>query len=248
MTPSPTTAQHGAPAYLGRAARLAALVVALVVAASLCGCASTVSPVAGPPYSVPPNVPPAYVERVNNGAIFQASMSAVSLFSNDRRPRSVGDTLKVEIDEKLSISRKLNTDTSRENSVASKGPGGSTSGGIVQRLLNLNASASGKDSYKGKGSTDNSSSFTGQLAASVINVLPNGHLVVAGERNITLNGSVGSLRFAGVVNPQDIKAGNIVASGDVVNAHFEVGGAGDVQDASSRNWVQRFLTNQLTVW
>jgi flagellar L-ring protein precursor FlgH len=202
----------------------------------------------GPPFAVAPNPPPVYIERVANGAIYQASLSSVSLFSNDRRPRAIGDTLKIDIAEKLSISRKLNTDTSRENNVAAKGPGGGTGSGLLTKLLNLNASASGSDSYKGSGSSDNNSSFSGQMAASVINVLPNGHLVVAGERNITLNGNIGTLRFAGVVNPQDIQAGNLVASSDVVNARFEVGGAGDVQDAASRNWLQRLLTNHLSVW
>lgn len=215
---------------------------------ALVGCASTTSPVAGPPYAVAPNPPPVYIERVANGAIYQASLSPVSLFANDRRPRHIGDTLKIDIAEKLSISRKLSTDTSRENTVGAKGPGGSTGNGLLSKLLNLNASASGSDSYKGSGSTDNTSSFSGQLAASVINVLPNGHLVVAGERNITLNGSIGTLRFAGVVNPQDIQAGNVVASADVVNARFEVGGAGDIQDAASRNWMQRLLTNHLSLW
>jgi flagellar L-ring protein FlgH len=214
----------------------------------LAGCASTSSPVAGPPFVAAPVPKPIYLERVNNGSIYQANMPAATLFSSDRRPSGIGDTLKVNIDEKLSVSRKLSTDNSRENAMASKGPGGSAGNNILTRLLDLNASASGSDSFKGSGSTDHNSSFSGQIAATVINVLPNGNLVVAGQRSVMLNGSLGTLRFAGLVNPQDLQAGNVVSSSNVVNARFEVGGEGEVQEAASRSWIQRLLTNQLAIW
>lgn len=213
----------------------------------LAACSAT--PVVQAPLNVTPPTPPIHVERLHNGAIYQAGQGSASLFSTARRPRAIGDVIKVDIAEKLAASRKLTTDTSRENSVAVKGPGKSESGSkLVDFFGNLNASASGSDAFKGAGTTDNTSSFTGQMAASVINVLPNGHLVVAGERRIALNGGLSALRFSGVVDPQDLKAGNVIASSDVVNARFELAGEGDVSDAASRNWLQRVLTNQLSVW
>jgi len=235
---------------LARGGRWRAGVAALLCAGLgglLGGCASTAAPVAGPPFSAAPVTRPIYLERVVSGSIYQANLPATSLFSNDRRPRDIGDTLKVDISEKLDVSRQLATDTSRANSVASKGPG-SGGGGLLGKILNMDATASGSDTFKGSGKTANSSSFTGQIAVQVINVLPNGHLVIAGERQITVNGSVGTLRLAGVVNPQDIATGNVVASKDLVNARFEVAGEGEVQDASGKSWVQRLLTRQLAVW
>ncbi len=89
--------------------------------------------------------------------------------------------------------------------MSTKGPGVKGVGsGIIRSLLNLDASASGSDSYKGNGKTTDVSSFTGQLTATVINVLPNGNLVVAGERSVALNGGVRTLRFSGVVDPKDL--------------------------------------------
>lgn len=215
----------------------------------LAGCAGAPQSIVQAPMSAPPSMPAGYVERVNNGAIFQAGMATGSLFTTDRRPRNVGDTLKIDISESLTANSTQDTKTSRENEVASKGPGGSGSGSsLIDRLMNLNAKASGSDSYKGSGVTNNSSKFEAQLAASVINVLPNGNLVVAGERSILLNGSMSTLRFSGVVNPRDIKLNNVVASADIVDARFEVGGKGDVPESVSRTWLQRILTNSLTVW
>lgn len=222
----------------------------LCLSACLSACTNTPVSYVQPPLNVPPNTVPNYIEKVNNGAIFQPGMMATSLFSGERRPHNIGDTLKVKVAEMSAASRKLNTDTSRENKVAVKGPGTKSGdqGNLLDRLINLDATASGSDSYKGAGSTDNSSSLTADITVSVINVMPNGHLVIAGERGLSLNGGISTLRISGIVNPKDIKAGNVVASADVLNARFEVGGEGDVAEAGSRNWLQRFLTKNLTVW
>lgn len=215
--------------------------------ALLTGCA-THTPLVSGPVVAPPFTPPLAVERYNNGSIFQANMASTSLFSGEIRPRSIGDSLKVDIAETVKAKREVNTNTSRENSVASKGPGSKSATGVLGSLLNMDASASGNDAFKGSGATGNSSSFTGQLAASVINVLPNGHLVVAGERSVAMNGGTSTLRFSGIVNPRDIRAGNVVASADAVNARVELVGQGDVSEAATRNWLQRVLTSSMTVW
>lgn len=215
----------------------------------LSACASSPPSLMQGPLIAPPLQPANYVERVHNGAIYQAHLNTSALFSSDRKPRQIGDTLKVDIAESLRASQKLATGTSRDNKLAVKGPGsGGKTGGLINALLNADATASGSDAFTGSGNTENSSSFNAQLAASVINVLPNGHLLVAGERSMAFNGGVSTLRFSGVVDPQDIKLGNIVASTDVVNARLEVVGRGDVSDAASRSWLQRVLTKSLSVW
>jgi flagellar L-ring protein FlgH len=221
---------------------------AAALALLLTGCAGGPQSIVTGPTSVPPAAPVTVVERVNNGAIFQPGMTTASLFSDDRRPRAIGDTLKVDISESLKASNKVSTDTSRDNKVASKGPGTSHTGGLFNSLLNMDASASGSDAFKGSGSAGSETSFNGRIAVSVINVLPNGHLLVAGERSIAMNGGVSTLRFSGLVNPKDIRAGNVVASADAANARLEVAGRGDVSEAGTRTWLQRVLTNGLSVW
>lgn len=213
-----------------------------------CSTPTPVSTVPGP-LSAPPLAAPLNIERANTGSLFQPGMTTASLFTDRRKPRAVGDTLKVDISESINASNVLTTDNSRSNAMSTKGPGVKGVGsGIIRSLLNLDASASGSDSYKGNGKTTDVSSFTGQLTATVINVLPNGNLVVAGERSVALNGGVRTLRFSGVVDPKDLASGNVVASADVANARLEVAGQGDVSEAASRNWLQRVLTNSLSVW
>ncbi len=215
----------------------------------LAGCALSPPPLVQGPLQVAPLQQPLYIERPSNGAIYQAHMSQGSLFSGEKRPQAIGDRLKVNISESLQAKQQLATDTSRDNKLAVKGPG--TSGnksGFLESLLNANASASGSDSYKGSGKTDLQTSFEAQLAVTVINVLSNGHLVVAGERRTGLNGDAQTLRFSGVVDPRDIRPGNTVSSADVANATLESAGQGDVSDAASRSWLQRVMARSLAIW
>ncbi|WP_077034549.1 flagellar basal body L-ring protein FlgH [Pelomonas sp. KK5] len=213
----------------------------------LAGCASDPGGVAGPVQAAP--LPPAlFVERPNNGAIYQPYMAAASLFSGERRPQAIGDTMKVNIAERLKAEQQLGTTTSRANQMSVKGPGGSSKSSFVDSLLNANASASGSDGYTGSGKASASNSFDAQLAVSVINVLPNGNLVVAGERRTGLDAGMQVLRFSGIVNPQDIRPGNQVDSRDVVNASLENVARGDLSEAARRNWLQRVLTRATSVW
>lgn len=224
--------------------------VPLVAMALLSACSNTPPSIVQGPVSVPPMATPTYLERTNPGSLFQPDAPVASLFSGQKLARRVGDTLKVDIAEAYSSSSKLATDTSRENKMTSKGPGKGVKGvgGFAGELLDMDATASGSDAYKGQGSTSQAGQFNGKIAVSVINVLPNGHLVIAGERAVAFNKGLTTLRFSGVVNPNDIKAGNLVASADVVNARLESVGEGDVSDAATRSWLQRVLTKSLTVW
>lgn len=217
--------------------------------ALLAACSNTpVSTVPGP-LTATPIAAPMNIERANPVSLFRPGQTTATLFTGRRKPSAVGDILKVDISESINASNALTTDNSRSNAMSTKGPGVKGVGsGIIRSLLNLDASASGSDSYKGNGKTTDVSSFTGQLTATVINVLPNGNLVVAGERSVALNGGVRTLRFSGVVDPKDLASGNVVASADVANARLEVAGQGDVSEAASRNWLQRVLTNSLSVW
>ena len=171
----------------------------LATALALPGCSLFQTPPAMPvqPSYAPPIPKPPNVERVNNGAIYQLGQPMMFSYAGRAKPRRIGDTLKVDIAENLASSNKIANSTSRENAVASKGPGtGEDTWSVLKGILNLDVTASGSDSYKGSGSAENTSSFSGQLAASVINVLPNGNLLVAGERSVLVSTRCSQLREA----------------------------------------------------
>lgn len=183
--------------------------------------------------------------RVANGSLFQLASYRPAF--EDSRARMVGDIVTIQIVESLAASQvsksTVNRNTSIDAAITPPLPGL-----IGVDMKNLEMAAKTNNDFSGKGGTEAANTFSGSISAVVIDVLPNGNLVVAGERSILLNGNMNTLRFSGVVNPRDIRSNNVVASADVVDARFEVGGKGDVAQSVSRTWLQRFLTNTLTVW
>jgi flagellar L-ring protein FlgH len=226
------------------------LIGALSLSAMLAACALTPDPVVGNPTTALPVQPPLQLEHQATGSLFQPHAPVTSLFTGLQPPRMVGDTLKVDISEVLSGSNKLASELSRSNSMSVKGPGqaGKVPTGLLRSLMDLDAQASGSDAFKGQGSMAQNSRLNGKIAVTVINVLANGNLVVAGERSIAFNKGVTTLKFSGVVNPHDIRAGNVVASADVVNARMEALGEGEAADSASRSWLQRLITRAFSVW
>ena len=188
-----------------------------------------------------PEATPAPV--VNNGSIFQSSQYR-PLFE-DHRARLVGDTITVQIVEKVSASQK---------STSSIDKSGKLSAGITALpFLSANsfnrASAAGTSSntFDGKGSTQNSNDFSGTITATVTGVLPNGHLLIAGEKQIGVNHNVDVLRFSGQVDPRAIQPGNSVASAQIANVRIEHRGRGAQAEANGIGWLARFFLNVLPI-
>ena len=180
---------------------------------------------------------------VNNGSIFQADRYR-PLFE-DHRARLVGDSLTVQIVEKVSASQK---------STSSIDKGGKLAGGVTALPLvssnsfgRASVGASSSNTFEGKGSTENTNDFSGTITATVTGVLPNGHLLIAGEKQIGVNHNVDVLRFSGQVDPRAIQAGNSVASAQIANVRIEQRGRGAQADAQGIGWLARFFLNVLPV-
>jgi len=229
-------------------AQKGAAVCVLCAACELAGCASPAPSIAEAPMVMAPPPIVGFVERQNSGAIYRPIMSDRTLFVSDIRPRAVGDLVKVQISEKLLASTKSKIDTDRESSLAAKGPGSGGGKGAFSKLLDMDATASGKNTFKGGGSADAASNFDGQLVASVINVMPNGNLLLAGEKVVSLGGNITALRFAGLIHPRDLKQGNTISSTDVANVRLEMASSGEISESASRRWIQRVLSNTFSIW
>jgi flagellar L-ring protein precursor FlgH len=220
-----------------------ATVSALLVATLLPGCAYV-----GPhvevgdtkPLVLPPAGPTA---GPATGAIFTA-VAYRPLFE-DHRARLVGDTLTVNIVERVSATA---------TSTSSVEKTGALSGGIAalpgispNALRRATADASTSTSSEGSGSTENRNEFSGTITVVVRQVLPNGHLLVTGEKQIGVNQNIDVLRFSGQVDPRAIQPGNSVASAAIANVRLEQRGRGAAAEAQAMGWLQRFFINVLPI-
>lgn len=177
-----------------------------------------------------------------NGAIYQADSARPMMF-DDRRARSVGDTLTVLIEEKTSASKKSSSAADKK---------GSTSLGIsainkipLTNLAGAGAEATNKTSFEGKGDASSDNLFSGNLTVTVVDVLDNGNLIVSGEKQLTINHGTEHIRFSGVVNPLHITASNAVSSTKVADARIEYLGTGYIDEAQNMGWLSRLF---MTVW
>jgi len=172
-----------------------------------------------------PAAAPAQAAPVPTGAIFSAA-SYRPLFE-DPRARLVGDTLTVQIVEKVTASAKSTSSVDKNGAV----DGGISALPFVKSLSRASASATGSNTFEGKGTTESSNDFTGTITVIVREVLPNGHLLVAGEKQIGVNNNVDTLRFSGQLDPRSIQAGNTVPSTQIANVRLEHRGRGAQADA-----------------
>lgn len=171
------------------------------------------------------------------GAIFHAATHR-PLFE-DRRARLAGDTLTIRIEETAVATQQSTTNLARSGSLAagvSSLPYAST-----RTLGRLQLDANSGLENKGDGQTNSSNNFSGTITVTVRRVLPNGNLLVAGEKQIGVNGNVDVMRFSGVVNPATIRVGNVVSSTQVADARLEQRGRGDVGRVQGAGWLSRFF-------
>jgi len=178
-----------------------------------------------------------------NGAIFQ-TVSYRPLFE-DARPRYVGDILTININEKLSASSQKNSSVSKTGAVSTGTTNINLPIGVLQGLNGMSVGGSSSNTFDGKGSSDAANSFTGTITVTVIDVLPNGNLIVSGEKQMGTNREVEFIRFSGVVNPLTIQSGNTVSSTQVADARIELRGKGQVDEAAVMGFLGRFFLSFL---
>jgi flagellar L-ring protein precursor FlgH len=210
------------------------------------GCAS-VDAYRVPPVSVgaePPVVAAALpVPVAANGAIYQAA--AYRPLFEDHRARLPGDTLTVRIVEKVSASQKSTSSIDKSGELS----GAITAlPGIAPNSFNrASVAGSSSNTFGGKGETESSNDFSGTITVLVTGVLPNGHLLIQGEKQIGVNANVDVLRFSGQVDPRSIQAGNSVPSVQVANVRVEHRSRGQQADAQVIGLLSRFFLNVMPI-
>lgn len=178
-----------------------------------------------------------------NGSIYRTSFGAQALFE-DRRPRYVGDVLTILVSENVNASKNSAANASRNGSTTS------TLGlipGLFSGLISSSqdANASGQNVMSAKGGANAANTFNGVITVTVVEVLPNGNLLVSGEKQMLINQGTEFIRFSGVVNPRTVSANNTVPSTQVADAKIEYSAKGYIDEAQTMGWLQRLFLNVL---
>jgi len=204
------------------------------------------------PTSVRPK--PENVTPSNLGSLFPSANTTMSsgyrpLFE-DSRARNVGDTLTIVLNETTSASKNSGSAAARKaNSTNTYASTGAPTGGIIASAIQGvsdfvtgvgNTTATTDLKSEGSGNSSNSNYFNGTITVTVIEVLANGNLVVAGEKQIAVSNEEETIRFGGIVNPR-VLVNNSISSQQVADARMEYRGRGAADDAQQTGWLTRGL-------
>ena len=162
----------------------------------------------------------------------------------DYRARNVGDTMTIVLNERTAASSNgqsnanKKSEVSAEISALNKIPGSNA-------LNNLNIAGSSENTFSGGGASSANNAFTGNITVTVIEVLPNGNLLVSGEKVISINHGDEFIRFSGIVNANQISSSNTVISTQVADARVEYKSRGYVSESQVMGWLARFFLTVL---
>ena len=212
------------------------VLLSLLAGALLSGCVtSSPSTAVHQPMTVRPEARTATAPA--SGSIYNIA-TARPLFE-DRRARLVGDTLVINIAEKTAAAKKSDTKADRADDRSLSVP--TIAGLPLKGFQGTTLAANSSTAFEGSGENTSSNNFTGTLAVTVIEVYPNGNLLVSGEKQIGLKEGEEFIRFSGVVNPNTITASNSVQSTQVADARIEYKANGFLDTAQVMGWLGRFF-------
>lgn len=173
-----------------------------------------------------------------NGSLYQAG--AMTLF-NDVRAHRIGDIITISLSEEMSASKKDEAKYDKSNAqdygittpLTLNTPNnlvGDAIKGVTNPINGLGIGYGSDSSFSGKSDVKQDSSLEGAIAVTVVEVIPNGNLVVRGEKWITIHDGDEVVQFAGIIRPEDIQPDNTIASekvADVRLVYKDVGMSGD---------------------
>lgn len=187
-----------------------------------------------------------------SGAIFQSGYA--TMLWEDQRAKRIGDIITILLQENTTASKTNSTNITRDSShntdlptILGTSPSFDASKilpGSNSNLTLQNNFASGND-FSGSADADQSNNLNGSITVTVSDVLPNGILVVRGEKWLTLGQGEEYIRITGLVRSGDINPDNTVVSTKLADARITYAGRGDLANSNRIGWASKFFNSPL---
>ncbi|WDE13219.1 flagellar basal body L-ring protein FlgH [Thalassomonas haliotis] len=219
------------------------VITALLLTSLVTGCASTEQA------QVLPNDPdfaPILPEEEEDSIIPTGSLFKVNYVNNiysDSKAHKVGDIISVILSESTQARKSAKTEITKENSALLDpitGFGGNAinfKGDAIQFGLNQ------ESDFSGDSKSDQGNSLSGNISVHVLRVLPNGNLMIRGEKWMTLNNGDEYIRLTGIIRAKDISSDNTVLSSKVANARIQYAGTGAFAEVQEQGLITKFFNS-----
>ena len=184
-----------------------------------------------------------------SGAIYQGGYD-VTLFE-DLRAHRIGDILTVRLSESNQAAKSNNNAVNKSGAAKLKNP--TILGAKPEFLLpgvlplaelannSLETDLASSNDYSGKADSKQSNSLNGSITVTIADVLPNGNLVIRGEKRLNLNQGNEYIKISGMVRSVDIGSDNSILSTKIADATIVYSGDGANADSSKVGWLGRFF-------
>jgi len=191
----------------------------------MAACASNTPIKPNDPSYAPVVVPSKSRPRLQEGSLYSESHS-IALFGNTNY-HAIGDIITIDLDERTVSSKSSTVGIDKESDVSLlEGAAGDSTilGKTLSKKLPLLGSvtapltAAQSRAFSGDASADQSNRLQGNISVTITDILPNGNLVVRGEKWLTLNRGEEFIRISGILRPQDVTLENTVVSTKLANA------------------------------
>ena len=150
-----------------------------------------------------------------------------------------GDIITIVISEQSTAQSKATTKTEKESktevSATNRIP-------IFKKIVNkITGDQDIKNEFDGEGTTTRSGNLEGTITATVLEILPNGNLLIEGSRSINVNKETQIMRVRGTARPKDISANNSIDSKLLADAQIKFDGKGSVSRANRQGLMTRLF-------
>jgi len=178
---------------------------------------------------------------IPTGSLFKENY--VNNIYSDSKAHRIGDIISVILSESTQANKNAKTELKKENSsvldpvVGLAGAPVTLNGQAIQFGINQNSK------FKGDAKADQGNSLSGDISVHVLRVLPNGNLMIRGEKWITLNNGDEYIRLTGVIRAKDINSNNTILSTKIANARIQYAGTGSFADVNEQGWLTKFFNS-----
>jgi flagellar L-ring protein precursor FlgH len=202
----------------------------------------------------------AVLSTVQAGSLWRDGVTDERGMFADKRAKRVGDIVTIVVNESAALTNSQNLTTAKQ----STSDAANVVGNVVNQFITalpatllgkkLQAAAnngtviaptpaplavSGTTQYTGGGQIQNSQTVTTRAAVEVIDVLPNGNLVIEGLRQVSFSNEKQYASLHGIIRPYDIQSDNTVQSTNIADARIEIVSQGSLTDAQKKGWLMR---------
>jgi flagellar L-ring protein precursor FlgH len=201
--------------------------------------------------SAPLMAQPAQMQATNDdfvpaeGSLWVEQGGLSEMFIN-QKARRVGDIVTIKIVESASATNKASTNTDRKSDISI---GLDNFFGLENRYTPTSSffnpfaglSAGYDSDFEGAGATKRSGALEAFITARIVQQLPNGNMIIEGNREVRVNNENQIITLTGMVRPRDISSDNIILSTYIADARISYSGSGVINDRQKPGWLTRIL-------